>query len=255
MPLVLYERRGRVAYITLNRPEALNAGTITGGEFNQVMEVFRADNEAWVAVVTGAGDRAFSVGGDLKSGEGTDSTANFWGADAPSFFRDMEVWKPLIAAVNGYALGAGCMLALGCDIRIASENASFGLSETKLGWVVGLGGTQRITRVVPLGMALEMLLTGDRIDAQEALRIGLVNRVVPQPELIGVAKALAERIAANAPLAVRANKELALRGLSLPLAEGLRLENSFSRLVRSTEDAAEGRRAFLEKRPPRFMGR
>lgn len=255
MSLVLYERRGRVAYITLNRPEALNAGTITGGEFNQVMQLFREDGEAWVGVVTGAGDRAFSVGGDLKSGQGTDSTANFWGAEAPSFFRDMEIWKPLVAAVNGYALGAGCMLALACDIRIASENASFGLSETKLGWVVGLGGTQRITRMVPLGMALEMLFTGDRIDAQEAYRIGLVNRLVPQAELMATATALAERIAGNAPLAVQANKELALRGMSLPLAEGLRLESSFARLVRSTEDAAEGRRAFLEKRPPRFLGR
>ncbi len=255
MSLVLYERRGRIAYITLNRPEAMNAGTITGGEFNPVMETFRQDEEAWVGVVTGAGDRAFSVGGDLKSGEGTDSTAQFWSAEAPTFFRDLEIWKPLIAAVNGYALGAGCMLALGCDIRLASENASFGLSETKLGWVVGLGGTQRITRLVPMGMALEMLFTGDRIDAQEAFRLGLVNRVVPQADLLPTATALAERIAANAPLAVRANKELAVRGLSLPLAEGLRLENSFARLVRSTEDAAEGRRAFLEKRLPQFKGR
>ena len=141
MSLVLYERRGRIAYITLNRPEAMNAGTITGGEFNPVMETFRQDEEAWVGVVTGAGDRAFSVGGDLKSGEGTDSTAQFWSAEAPTFFRDLEIWKPLIAAVNGYALGAGCMLALGCDIRVMADHALIGHPELQYAVLPIDGGT------------------------------------------------------------------------------------------------------------------
>jgi len=260
MSAVLYDKRGRIAYVTINRPEAMNAinDEVRRG-LAEAFDDFRRDPETWVAIVTGAGERAFSAGADLKemsqrfqsAGGGED----FWAPSPLALVRGMEVWKPIIAAVNGYCLAGGLELALACDIRIAAEHATFALTEVGRGIIPGGGGTQRLPRTVPLGIALEMLFTGDRIDAREAWRIGLVNRVVPAPELMPTVETLARRICQNAPLSVRAVKELAYRGRNLPLEEGLREELMIARIIRTTEDSREGPLAFAEKREPEWKGR
>jgi E-phenylitaconyl-CoA hydratase len=263
MPDVLYERRDRLAIITLNRPEALNAlNTSVRRGLYDAFTSFRDDPDAWVAIVTGAGDRAFSAGADLKemsagrqaeaAGERTDP---FWEPERPSLNRGLAIWKPIIAAINGYCLAGGLELALACDIRIAAEHARFGLTEVLRGIIPGGGGTQRLPRTVPFGIALQMMLTGEHIDAAEAHRIGLVNSVVPADKLMAEAEALAARICANAPLSTRAIKEAAYRGINVPLDEGLRIEAFLSRIIRTTEDSREGPRAFAEKRPAAFKGR
>jgi E-phenylitaconyl-CoA hydratase len=180
---------------------------------------------------------------------------DFWSPVRPMLVRGMEVWKPVIAAVNGYCLAGGLELALACDIRIAAEHATFALTEVRRGIIPGGGGTQRLPRTVPLGIALEMLFTGDPIDAHEAWRIGLVNRIVPAAELMSAAEALARRICQNAPLSVRAVKELAYRGRNLTLEEGLREELLMARAIRTTEDSKEGPLAFAKKREPEWKGR
>ena len=166
--------------------------------------------------------------------------------------RGLEIWKPIIAAINGHCNGGGLEIALACDIRVASENAQFGLGEVKIGLLPGGGGTQRLPRAVSLCNALWMLYTGDRIDAQEAYRIGLVNRVVPLPELMSTAEAMARKILESGPLAVRAIKQAAIKGLSMPLEDGLRLEQNLFRMLRITEDSKEGTKAFAEKRKPQW---
>ena len=252
---------GHTFVMTLNRPESMNA-------FNS--ELIAAVGEAWVQVredgnirsviMTGAGDRAFSAGADLKemaqrnAGAGPQRNT-FWDQPEPQLYRGLELWKPIIAAVNGFALGGGCETAMSCDIRVASENASFGLPEVARGIIPGAGGTQRIPRLVPFGIALELLMTGRRIPAAEAHRIGLVNHVVPHDQLMGKALEIASEIGANAPLAVMAAKEAAYRGLNTTLQEGLRIENFESQAIRHTEDAREGPRAFAEKREPNYQGR
>ena len=168
--------------------------------------------------------------------------------------RGLEIWKPLIAAVNGYALGGGFEIALACDIRIASENAVFGLPEVTLGLIPGWGGTQRLSRLIPFGKALEMILTGERIDAHEALNLNLVSMVVPQKDLMRTAQELAVRLCDSAPLAIQAAKEAVYRGYDIPLVEGLKLESELSSKAMSTKDYVEGRRAFLEKRKPDYKG-
>jgi len=252
------ELTGGVAVITINRPERMNA---------MDAEAYAALSEAWVrvrddtsirvAVVTGAGDRAFSTGADIKSFL-TDPAdlSGFWNTQRDQLLnRGLEVFKPIIAAVNGYCLGGGMTLLLATDIRIAAEHASFGLAEVKRGIIAGNGGTQRILAQLPHAIAMELLLTGDRIDAARAERWGLVNRVVPMDELLPTAMDYARRIAANAPLAVQATKELALRSRDLDLAGGLRLEQTVNRLLQFTADAKEGPAAFAEKREPHFEGR
>ncbi|MGA2286266.1 MAG: enoyl-CoA hydratase-related protein [Dehalococcoidia bacterium] len=258
MPVVLYEKRGRTVVLTLNRPDAMNAINQEVREtLRDAFLRFRDDEDALTLVLTGAGDKAFSAGADLKemsvlqSQPGVDPV----GLTMASLLRNIGLWKPIIAAVNGYCLAGGLELALACDIRIAAENASFALTEVTRGIIPGDGGTQILPRVVPVGVALELMFTGQRIDAREAHRIGLVSRVVPQGELMAQAMALAERINESAPIAVRFVKESALRGLDLPLPEGLRLESLFSRLVHTTEDAKEGPKAFAEKRPAVYRGR
>jgi E-phenylitaconyl-CoA hydratase len=252
------ERSGGIATITIDRPERLNA---------MDAEHYRLLSEAWievrddpairVAIVTGAGDRAFSVGADLKSFiNAPDGLDGFWLTQRDQLLnRGLEVWKPVIAAVNGYCLGGGMTLLMGTDLRVASESATFGLSEVKRGVIPGNGGSQRALRQLPHAIAMEMLLTGEPIDAETAARWGLVNRVVPAAELLDAAGELAERIAANAPLAVQAAKELALRSLDTDLHSGLRFEQTILRLLQFTDDAAEGPAAFAEKRPARFEGR
>ena len=255
MPTIHCERAGHVVVFTLEGENDLNLGVVDEQLHRRLLD-YRDDDELWCAVVTGAGTRAFCAGADLKAIAATGSFGrSFWATRVLDLLSGAEFWKPLIAAVNGHAIGAGLMLALGCDIRLAAENATFGLPEVKYGFPPGMGASQRLPRAIALGPAMELLLTGERISAQQALQWGLVNRVVPPAQLREEAIALAERIAANPPLAVRATKELALRGLDLTLEQGLRLETMLSHLTRQTEDAKEALRAFAEKRRPEFKGR
>lgn len=252
-----YKREGKIGYFTLNRPEALNAINLqTAQELNKAMVEFRDDPEAWVGIITGSGNRAFSAGADIKEmlpflREHKDSP---W-ALPPQIWRGLDVWKPLIAAVNGFALGGGLELVLACDIRIASETARFGTPEVSLGLIPGFGGTQRLPRMVPWCKAAEILLVGKPIDAQEAYRIGLVNKVVPQDQVLATAKEWAEAICQNGPLAVRAAKEAALRGTGMTLEEGLRLEMTIEAGCINTDDFIEGITAFGERRKPNYEGK
>jgi len=258
-----YEKRGHIAIITINRPEAMNAlDPETNKELIRAWIDFRDDRELRVAIVTGAGDKAFCAGADLKRIGEFYSLTPFERREITEqqpalggITRNLSIWKPIIAAINGVCLAGGFELALACDIRIASENATFGLTEVKWGIMPGAGGTQRLPRIIPLSKALEMILTGEQIDAKEAERVGLVNQVVPLPDLLPTALKIAEKICGNGPLAVRAAKEAILRGLDLPLEEGLRLEQFLAEPLRQSEDAREGIRAFAEKRKPIFKGR
>jgi E-phenylitaconyl-CoA hydratase len=248
----------RVAWITLNRPERLNA--LDANHYRALSEAWirvRDDEEIRVAVVTGAGDRAFCTGADLKSFiPAPEDLSAFWLTQRYQLLnRGLEVWKPVIAAINGYCLGGGLTLTLATDLRIAVSEATFGLAEVKRGVIPGNGGSQRILHQLPHAIGMEMLLTGEPIDAETALRFGLLNRIVPSDELLDEAARLAQRIAANAPLAVQAAKELAIRSYDTDLASGLRAEAAILRLLQFTADAKEGPAAFTEKRPPRFEGR
>ena len=252
--MVDIEQHDRVVVLTLRGNGDLNLGAIDQ-EFFDALDHYSANPDIWCAVITGAGTRAFCAGGDIKQVASRGFSFNFWSPPPHTLLTGKSMWKPLIAAVNGHALGAGMMLALGCDIRIASQNATFGLPEVKYGFPPGLGATQRLPRAIALGAALEMLLTGDSIGAAEAERWGLVNRVVPEAELLTAALALAQRIAANPPRAVSTTKELAWRSLDLSLEQGLRFEDAITQIARNTEDAMEGPRAYAEKRKPDFKGR
>lgn len=249
----------RVATVVLNRPEALNA--IDHAMRAAVRDAWRrvaADPEVDVAIVTGAGGRAFSAGADLKGDASADrsfASLAFGDGINESLTAGIEMDKPLICAFNGHARGGGLEIGLACDIRIASDNATFALPEVRVGTIPGSGGTQRLPRLVGDSDAMLMLLTGDAIDASEALRIGLVSRVLPPGELSAAAHAIATRIVANAPLAVRAVKRLATRFRDAPLDQALLAERAAWGLLRDTEDRAEGRAAFAQRRPPRFKGR
>jgi E-phenylitaconyl-CoA hydratase len=258
MPITKAVQDG-VAIVTLNRPEAMNSIDPESNE--QLLEIWDevSNNEGIrVLVLTGAGERAFCTGADLKKTmPPADSAARqvFRGGTRHFNFGTLQTDKPVIAAINGYALGGGLELALLADIRICSENAQFGLPEVRVGSIPGAGGTQRLIRAVGQSDAMWMLLTGERIDANEALRIGLVSKVVPFATLQETAVNLARLMAANAPLAQAAVKRLAMGGRELPLAAGLELERQAFGLLRDTDDRLEGRRAFAEKRPPVFRGR
>lgn len=246
-----------IALITINRPEKRNALDAEHyAALSQAWQQVRDDNAVRVVVVTGAGDKSFSAGADLKSYFGRSAEpADFWLTQKDQLLnRGLEMWKPVIAAVNGYCIGGGMTLLLATDIRVASSHATFGLAEVKRGVIAANGGTQRVPSQLPYAIAMEMLLTGDSIDADIAERWGLVNKVVQPTQLLEVAMDYARRIAANAPLAVQAAKELALRGPQLGLAGGLRMEQYANRYLSTTEDASEGRQAFAEKRPPKFSG-
>jgi enoyl-CoA hydratase/carnithine racemase len=260
MPAVLYEKKGHVACITLNRPEAYNAinGEAWEGLTNAWISV-RDDPEVRVAIVTSAGDKAFCSGADLKEIAANmmlppDKRPRNMVPDITPM-RGLEVWKPFIAAVKGIATGGGLELAMACDIIIVADNARLGLMEVKQGVMPGMSGTQRLPRLVPLNIAMEILLTGDFIDAKEAYRIGLVNKVVPAADLMSTAEELANRIAENGPLAVQAIKQAAIRGLQMSLADGIRFEEYLSKALTMTEDAQEGPVAFAQKRKPVFKGR
>lgn len=253
-----FEVEDGVALITLNRPERLNA--MDAEHYALLSEAWmrvRDEDEIRVAIVTGAGDRSFTVGADLKSFiTAPDELSKFWLTQRDLLLnRGLEVWKPVIAAVNGFCLGGGMTLLLGTDLRVAAEHATFGLAEVKRGVIPGNGGSQRVLHQLPHAIGMEMLLTGEAIDAEAAARWGLVNRVVPASDLLDSARELAARVAANGPLAVQAAKEVALRSYDTDLHSGLRFEQTILRLLQFSEDAAEGPAAFAERRPPEFKGR
>ena len=255
MAYVDYEKRGHVAIITLNRPERMNAlGRELGAELRAAEAEFVADNDAWLGVYTGAGDRAFCAGRDLKEAAEQEAAMPPSTSGAPSPISRFERiaadhGKPTIAAINGAAYGGGLEKALTCDIRICSENARMALAEVKVG-LCPPGGSFNLPRLVGLSNAMWLLLSGEPVDANEALRMGLVSRVVPLPALLDTAVVMAETIAANAPLAVRATRKLAHLGLELPLDYARRMGAMLIESVWSSEDAVEGARAFAEKRPP-----
>lgn len=253
-----FELNDGVALITINRPERLNA--MDQEHYQGLSEAWmrvRDDPEINVAIVTGAGDRAFTVGADIKSFIAAPAgLGEMWLTQKDQLLnRGLEVWKPVICAVNGLCLGGGMTLLLGTDIRVTADHATFSLAEVKRGIIAGNGGTQRVIKQLPHAIAMEMLLTGDAIDASAAERWGLVNKVVPKGGLIDAAMEYAKRITKNGPLAVQAAKELAYRSRDLDLANGLRLEQVMNRMLQVTEDAKEGAAAFAEKRPPIYRGR
>ena len=247
-----------IARITINRPERLNA---------MDAEHYQALSQAWcrvrddpairVAIVTGAGEKSFTTGADIKSFlTAPTELSEMWLTQRDQLLnRGLEVWKPVVAAVNGYCLGGGMTLMLAADIRIAATHATFNLAEVKRGVIPGNGGTQRVLDQLPYPIAMEMLLTGDMMDAATAAGWGLINRVVPKEQLLESAYAVARKIAANAPLAVQAAKELAVRSREMDRVTGLRFETVINRMLSMSEDAKEGPAAFAAKRAPQFKGR
>ena len=258
MAVIEYEKRGRVAYVTINRPEAMNAlnREVQTGLADAWREV-ESDDDVFAAVLSGAGGRAFSAGADLKTmetgddrGEPTVPAQREDGALGPSV---KGVSKPVVAAIDGYCLAGGLELALACDIRIATERSQFGCPEVKWNLLHGFGA-QVMPFSAHMSSMMELLLTGEFIDAEEALRIGLVSQVVEPLDLISTANDMAAKIAVNSPLAIRLTKELARRGRDMSLADGLRLYQEYSRLAFSSDDAREGTRAFAERRDPEYQG-
>jgi enoyl-CoA hydratase len=255
---VLYEKRGGIAYVTLNRPKVLNAlDAATWANLRSAFEDAKADNSVRGVILTGAGDKAFIAGADISELAHVDAyeaeESSRFGQEVLNLVENLG--KPVIAAVNGFALGGGCETAMACTIRIAAEHAKFGQLEVKLGLLPGGGGTQRLPRLVGKGRALQLILTGETISAQEAWRIGLVNEVVPAANLIARAEAVLKQIAANAPIAVKYSLDAANKGLDTSQSEGFALEASYFGICASTEDKREGTSAFLEKRAPHFAGR
>ena len=255
---LLYEKKGAITYVTLNRPKVLNAlNQRTWENLRTACEDARDDAAVRGVILTGAGDKAFIAGADIS--ELAQVTAveaeksSSYGQEVLNLIEHLG--KPVIAAVNGYALGGGCETAMACTIRVAVEHAKFGQPEVTLGLIPGGGGTQRLPRLVGKGRALQLILSGGMISAQEAYRIGLVNEVVPAAELITRAEAILQQIFANAPIAVQYSLEAVNKGLETSLAEGLALEASLFGLCAGTEDKKEGTQAFLQKRPPQFQGR
>ena len=256
---IIYEQKGRLAYVTINRPERRNA--IDGDTSKEILDAFtdfKENDELWVAILTGAGDVAVSAGADLfamaealSGGDaGIQREVPFGGIT-----RGFECWKPMIAAINGYCLAGGLELALCCDIRIAAEHATYGLPEPTRAIIPGAGGTQRLPRAVPLAFAMEVMLTGGRFDAGTALRFGLVSRVVPADQLMPAAEEIAGKILECGPLAVRAIKRSVLQGRQMTLEDGLKLEAQLSAATFRTADALEGPTAFAQKRKPEYKGR
>jgi enoyl-CoA hydratase/carnithine racemase len=253
---ILFMKKGSIAYVMFNRPRVFNAlDTALIAELKYAFEDCRDDSAVRGVILTGAGDKAFAAGADISElvndVEGKAISLN--GQSVTSLIENLG--KPVIAAVNGFALGAGCELAMACTIRLAAETANFGQPEVKIGIMPGAGGSQRLPRLVGKGRALQIILTGEIIDAQEAYRIGLVNEIVPNADLIARAEGILKQIISNAPIAVKLSMEAINKGLDTSLTEGLILEASLFALCFDTEDKKEGTSAFLERRVPKFRGR
>ena len=255
---LLYEKKGPIAYVTLNRPKVLNAlNQATWDDLRTAFKDARDDAAVRGVILTGAGDKAFIAGADISELAHVTAVEAQESSSFGQAVLDLieNLGKPVIAAVNGFALGGGCETAMACTIRVASENARFGQPEVKLGLIPGGGGTQRLPRLVGKGRALQLILSGETISAQEAYRIGLVNEVVPAADLITRAEAILKQIFSNAPLAVKFSLEAVNKGMETSQAEGLSLEASLFGLCAGTEDKKEGTSAFLAKRAPQFQGR
>jgi enoyl-CoA hydratase/carnithine racemase len=255
---VLYEKKGAIAYVTVNRPKVLNAlNTPTWADLRAAFEDARDDTSIRGVILTGAGNKAFIAGADISE---LAHVAAFEAERSSRFGQEVldlieNLGKPVIAAINGFALGGGCETAMACTIRIAVETAKFGQPEVTLGLVPGGGGTQRLPRLVGKGRALQLILSGEIISAQEAYRIGLVNEIIPAADLTARAEGILKKVASNAPIAVRFALEAANKGMDTSQGEGLLLEASYFGLCAATEDKKEGTTAFLEKRTPQFQGR
>ena len=255
LEFVTYEIRDRIAFVTINRPEAMNAlHPPANDELDRVWNAFAADPEVRVAVLTGAGQKAFSAGNDLKwtAQHGLPSVPRSGFAGLTARY---DLWKPIVAAVNGVALGGGLEIALACDVVVAAEHATLGLPEPKVGLMAAAGGVHRLPRMIPLKVAMGMMLTGRHLTAAEALRVGLVNEVVPAGELMATAERWAREIAACSPLSVQATKQAALQGLHLPVEDAMRATAPVVAKLFASEDATEGPLAFAQKRAPRWTGR
>ena len=255
---LLFEVSEQIARITFNRPNVLNAlNRKTMDELGDCLKKVRADDAIRVLILTGAGEKAFIAGADINElSQQTPVNGREFTLYGQEIIHRLEtLGKPAIAAINGFALGGGCEVALACTLRIASRNAKLGQPEVKLGIIPGYGGSQRLPRLCGKGVAHELILTGEMITADEALRIGLVNRVVEPAELLATAEAIARKIIANPPVAVTYALEAVERGMEMPQEEGLYLEATLFGLCCATQDMREGTRAFLEKRPPKFEGR
>ena len=255
---ILFEKKNSIGYITVNRPKALNALNIaTLEELRTAFTDIRDDATVRAAILTGAGEKAFVAGADINELAQQDAIQGKAFAQRGQFIFDLleNLGKPVIACINGFALGGGCELALACTIRLASETAKLGQPEVKLGVIPGYGGSQRLPRLVGKGIAMQILLTGDMMTAQEALRVGLVNEVTTPADLIPRAEAIAQKIIANAPLAVQYAMEAVNKGMEMTLSEGLAFEAALFAVCCSTEDKKEGTTAFLEKRPAQFRGK
>ena len=255
---VLYETKGAIAYVTVNRPKVLNAlNTPTWVDLRRTFERARDDAGVRGVILSGAGDKAFIAGADIHELAHVSAVeaeqASRFGQEVLDLIENLG--KPVIAAVNGFALGGGCETAMACTMRIAVETAKFGQPEVALGLIPGGGGTQRLPRLVGKGRALQLILSGDVISAQEAYRMGLVNEIVPASDLVARAEAILRKIAANAPIAVRFALEATNKGMDTSQSEGLLLEASYFGLCAATDDKREGAAAFLEKRAPQFHGR
>jgi E-phenylitaconyl-CoA hydratase/naphthyl-2-hydroxymethylsuccinyl-CoA hydratase len=252
-----FNKENNVAFITLNRPEAMNSlDPESVSRLTEIWSEVRTDDDIRVAVLTGAGEKSFCTGTDMKkTPPPSECMASIWLREGQPIIPHMKTWKPIICAINGYAVGGGLEMALACDMRIASTNAKFGLTEVKVASLAGLNGTQCLPRAIPQAVAMKMLLTGEMIDAHEALRVGLVSDVAEPNELMELAKKFATKIASNAPLSVKAAKQAALMGLDMPLEHGIAFSHLLWGALRDTEDRKEGFQAFSEKRAPMWTGR
>ncbi len=256
---ISYEKDGRISILTIRRPEARNALHLAAHvEMDRAWRSFEDDDDAWVGILTGEGEKAFCAGADLKQRDGASSSQPYWLTLKPGGFGGLTerfgMVKPVIAAVNGVALGGGCELALACDIVVAARHARFGLPEPRVGFTASDGGIHRLVRQLPLKIAMGMLLTGGSMSADEAHRWGVVNEVVPLEDLMTAARRWADAILECAPLSVRASKQAALEGLGLPLADAI--NRRYEQMLRqaASQDSVEGPRAFAEKRKPIWRG-